>query len=310
MTPSSIASLGTTETSVVTPFQAWKTAARPHTLPAAVVPVLAAAGLARADGAFRWDAFLWALLGALAVQVAANFANDVSDARRGADTPDRLGPPRMVASGTITPGRMWMAVWIAVAIAGAAAVALTFIAGPLVLVIGLVSVVAMLGYVGGPVPYGYRGLGEVFVFLFFGLVATVGARFVHDGSAPSSAWLAAIPVGLVATAILVANNLRDIETDGAAGKRTLAVLLGAPRTRLLYAALMYGAFALVALFGVMGWLPRGVLLAVIFTPAARRPVAEVLKESVGADLIRVLKRTAAVHLLLGLAIGVGAAIWH
>ncbi|MEA1903110.1 MAG: UbiA family prenyltransferase, partial [Actinomycetota bacterium] len=132
--------------------------------------MLVGSGLAAGDGVFRWDSFLWTLMGALAIQVAANFANDASDAKRGADTKDRLGPPRMVSLGVITPSHMWMATWIAIAVAATAALALTVIAGPLILVIGIVSVLAMLGYVGGPFPYGYRALGEVFVFTFFGLV--------------------------------------------------------------------------------------------------------------------------------------------
>lgn len=285
-------------------------AARTHTLPAAVVPVVAAAGLARADESFRGDAFAWALVGALAIQVAANFANDASDAHRGADTPDRLGPPRMVATGAIPARQMWVATWVAVTIAGIAAVALTAIAGPIVLVIGVASVAAMLGYVGGPVPYGYRGFGELFVFVFFGLVATVGARFVHDGTAPASAWLTAIPIGLVVTAILVANNLRDIETDASAGKRTLAVVMGAPATRLLYAGLILAAFASLAVFAVADWIPRGAIIALPFALMARRPIDQVLDGAAGRPLITVLKRTATLHMFLGLAIGVGTAIWH
>ncbi|HLV90680.1 MAG TPA: 1,4-dihydroxy-2-naphthoate polyprenyltransferase [Acidimicrobiia bacterium] len=291
-------------------FQAWKTAARPHTLPAAIAPVVAAAGLARADGVFRWDAFVWALVAALAIQVAANFANDVSDAARGADTPDRLGPPRMVAEGVIPARQMWVATWAAVAVGALAAVQLLLIAGPVVIVIGVASVVAMLGYVGGPLPYGYRGLGEIFVFLFFGLVATVGARYVHDGNAPLSAWLAAIPIGFVASAILVANNLRDIDTDAAAGKKTLAVILGSDWTRVLYGILMVSAFALVAVFAIADRMPRGAIVAVPFGLMAVRPIRRVLEGVEGRSLVAVLRSTARVHLALGLAIGVGAAIWH
>ena len=189
-------------------IEAWKAAARTHTLPAALVPVLVGGGLAYGDGASRYDAFVWTLIGALAIQIAANFANDASDAKRGADTANRLGPPRMVALGVITPRRMWAATWVAIGVAGVAAVVLTTIAGPLILVIGVASVVAMLGYVGGPVPYGYRGFGEVFVFVFFGLVATVGSRYAHDMAAPLSVWLLAVPVGMLVTSILVANNYR------------------------------------------------------------------------------------------------------
>ncbi|MFO7299908.1 MAG: 1,4-dihydroxy-2-naphthoate polyprenyltransferase [Actinomycetes bacterium] len=291
-------------------YQAWKIAARPHTLPAAVAPVVAAAGLAVADDAFRWDAFIWALVAALAIQVAANFANDVSDAARGADTPERIGPPRMVAAGVIPPRQMWIATWAAVVVAGIAAIGLTAIAGPVVMVIGVASVLAMLGYVGGPVPYGYRGLGEVFVFVFFGLVATVGARFVHDGTAPRSAWLVAIPVGFVVTAILVANNLRDIPTDEAAGKRTLAVILGDKRTRMLYAALVEGAFTLVPVLAIARWIPLGALVAIAGAWPVMRPLRAVMGGATGPELIGVLKGTARAHLFLGLLIGIGSAIWH
>jgi 1,4-dihydroxy-2-naphthoate polyprenyltransferase len=289
-------------------FEAWKTAARPHTLPAAIVPVLVGSGLAYGDGVFRWDAFLAALVGALAIQVAANFANDVSDARRGADTPQRLGPPRMVALGVIEPRAMWVATWTSIGVAAASGIILTVIAGPLVLVIGVVSVLAMLGYVGGPVPYGYRGLGEVFVFTFFGLVATVGSRFVHDGSAPLDAWLLAIPVGLLVTAILVVNNYRDIDTDAAAGKRTLAVIMGKDPTRRLFAGMIHGAYLAIGVFALLSLTPRGTVAAVLVLPYARAPVKILDRDGKGPELIQALKLTARAHLWTGVALAVGSAV--
>ncbi len=292
----------------MTTFQAWKTAARIHTLPAAIVPVLVGAGLADGDGVFRIDAFLWAFLGALAIQIAANVANDASDAKRGADTKDRLGPPRMVALGEITPAQMWMATWLAVGVAALAGVALTFIAGSLILVIGAASVIAMLGYVGGPAPYGYRGLGEVFVFVFFGLVATVGSRYVHDMSAPLSAWLLAIPVGMLVTAILVVNNYRDIETDAAAGKRTLAVILGRKRTRFLFAFLVYGAYPLIVVFALAGWTSQATMFAALLAPFGVGPVRIVYAKTGGFALIRALKLTARLHLWTGVILAFGAAL--
>ncbi len=288
--------------------QAWRSAARVHTLPAAVTPVLVGAGLAVHDDVFRWDALVWALLGAVAIQVAANFANDASDAHRGADTEDRIGPQRMVASGVISSRQMWTATAVAVIVAMVAGIALTLIAGPLILLIGGVSIIAMLGYVGGPVPYGYRGFGEVFVFLFFGLVATVGSRFVHDQTAPLSAWLLAIPIGMLASAILVANNYRDIETDRSTGKRTLAVILGRQRTRYLFAGLVYGAFPLIAVFGTFGWTPLPTLFAALWVPFATGPVNIVMKKTDGPALIRALKLTARLHLLTGLSLAAGAAL--
>jgi len=289
-------------------LEAWKTAARPHTLPAAVVPVLVGSGLAAGEGAFRVDAFLWALLGALAIQVAANFANDASDARRGVDTEDRLGPPRMVALGVISPSRMWLATWLAIGVAAAAGVALTVIAGPWILIIGVASVIAMLGYVGGPAPYGYRGLGEVFVFVFFGLVATVGSRYVHDMTTPLAAWLLAVPIGMLVTAILVANNYRDIETDGATGKRTLAVELGRDKTRRLFMTLVYGAFLLIVVFAVGGWTPLPTAFAGFLIPFASAPVRIVYRKTSGPALVRALKLTARLHLVTGLVLAAGAAV--
>jgi 1,4-dihydroxy-2-naphthoate octaprenyltransferase len=286
----------------VNAVQAWKIAARVHTLPAAVVPVVVGSALAEFDDVFRFDALAYGLTAALAIQLAANFANDASDAARGADTAERLGPPRMVASGRISSRQMWTGVTLALLVAAGAGVALTAIAGPIILVIGVVSVAAMLGYVGGPIPYGYRGLGEVFVFVFFGIVATVGSRFVHDMTAPRAAWLLSIPIGMLVTAILVANNYRDLDTDRAAGKRTLAVILGPARTRTLFAILVYGAFPLIALFAVVGWTPMLTVFAFLLISFATGPVRIVYSKTDGPALIRALKMTARLHLWTGLVL--------
>lgn len=303
--PTTATSRGTFE--VLTPLHAWKTAARIHTLPAAVVPVMVGGGLAYGEGVFRGDSLIWAMIGAVAIQIAANFANDASDARRGADNEDRLGPPRMVALGFISARRMWLATWMAIVVAAVAGLFLTLIAGWIVLVIGVASVVAMLGYVGGPAPYGYRGLGEVFAFVFFGLVATVGSRYVHDQSAPLSAWLLAIPIGMLVSAILVANNFRDIDTDRDSGKRTLAVLLGRERTRALFSALVYGAFAAIAVFATVGWTPTTTLFSCFLIAYATVPVRIVYAKTDGPALIRALKATARLHLWVGVALAAAVA---
>ena len=180
------------------------------------------------------------------------------------------------------------------------------IAGPVILVIGVISIIAMLGYVGGPVPYGYHGLGEVFVFVFFGLVATVGSRYVHDMTAPASAWLLSIPVGMLVTALLVANNYRDLDTDREAEKRTLAVILGRDRTRWLYAILVYGAFALIAVFAIAEWTPLPTLLAVMLAPYAVGPVRIVWENTDGPSLIRALKMNGRLHLWTGVLLAIGA----
>jgi 1,4-dihydroxy-2-naphthoate octaprenyltransferase len=288
----------------VNAVQAWKIAARVHTLPAAVVPVVVGSALAEFDDVFRFDALAYALIAALAIQLAANFANDASDAARGVDTEKRLGPPRMVALGRISSRQMWTGVTLALLVAAGAGVALTAIAGPIILVVGVVSVAATLGYVGGPIPYGYRGLGEVFVFVFFGLVATVGSRFVHDMTAPRAAWLLSIPIGMLVTSILVANNYRDLDTDRAAGKRTLAVILGPARTRTLFAILVYGAFPLIALFAMVGWTPMLTVFAFLLISFATGPVRIVYSKTDGPALIRALKMTARLHLWTGLVLAV------
>jgi 1,4-dihydroxy-2-naphthoate polyprenyltransferase len=256
------------------------------------------------DHVFDWRAFSLALVGAVSIQVAANFANDASDAARGADPGDRVGPRRMVASGVIGARKMWIATGATIALAVAAGVGLTLLAGPVVILIGVASIVAMLGYVGGPFPYGYRGLGELFVFLFFGLVATGGSRLVHDGSTPGWVWLAAVPIGMLAAAILVANNLRDIATDTRVGKRTLAVLLGAPRTRLLYAGLTWGAIAVTALLAVIRVVPVAVVVAVLVVPLVLR-LNRIARNDEPVRLVPLLSGSARLHLLFGLLMSVG-----
>lgn len=284
----------------------WIQAARPATLWAALAPVLVAGGLASGDGVFRWDAFIAAALGAIAIQIATNFANDASDAKRGADTEDRIGPARMVATGAITERQMWVATGVTFGVAAVAGIWLITIAGWVVAVIGLASIMAGLGYVGGPRPYGYRGLGEVFVFVFFGVVATVGSRFVHDQTVPLDAWLLAIPMGCLVTAILVANNIRDIETDRTVGKRTLAVMLGRARTKRLYAGLIYGAFVAITIFGMLRLTPLATLIAVFWLPWGVALVRTIDSETSGTALISALKGTARLQLLVALSLALGA----
>ena len=259
------------------------------------------------DRVFDWRAFSLALVGALAIQVAANFANDVSDAARGADPGDRSGPPRMVASGVVSAPKMWFATWIAIAVATACGIGLTFLAGPVVIAIGVASILAMLGYVGGPMPYGYRGFGEVFVFLFFGLVATGASRLVHDGSVPGWVWLLGIPIGMLAAAILVANNLRDIATDARVGKKTLAVRLGTARTQRLYGVLTWGAVAITAALAVAGVTPPTTLAATLAAPLIPRLTA-LANGGEGASLVPLLSGTARLHLSFGVLLSAGIAV--
>src|SRR5438552_2754859 len=212
-------------------------AARVRTLPAAVAPVLVGTSLALGAGTFHPLAFVAALLGAIFIQVGTNLSNDYSDARRGADTEDRLGPARVTAGGLVPPSQVLLATYATFGLAVACGAYLVAVAGPELLAVGAASILAGVLYTGGPRPYGYEGLGEVFVFLFFGIVAVAGSYFVQVQELPWEAFVCAVPVGLLASAILVVNNVRDIDTDRRAGKRTLAVRLGRERTRTLYVAI-------------------------------------------------------------------------
>ncbi len=283
-------------------MRSWLLAARPATLWAGVAPVLVAAALAARDEVFSWTRFLVTLVAATAIQVGVNFANDVADATRGADTTERIGPARAVASGLITARQMWVGIAVAFGVAAAGGLYLISVAGPAIAVIGVASIVAALGYTNGPAPYGYRGLGEAFVFVFFGLVATVGARYVFDRTAPIEAWLAGVVMGLLATAILLANNVRDIETDAAAGKDTLVVKVGRPGGVAIYSATLAGAYAVILLATLSGWLPLWALLSLLTIPLAAPLIRTIRAETTGPPLIGVLKGTARLQLLVALTL--------
>src|SRR5438105_2894545 len=216
----------------------WLMAARVRTLPAAIAPVLVGTALAGYDHVFHPLRFVAALVGAIFIQVGTNLSNDYSDARRGADTEDRLGPVRVTAGGLVPPDRVLLATYLSFGVAVAAGAYLIAVAGWQLLVVGAASILAGVLYTGGPRPYGYEGLGEMFVFLFFGIVAVAGSFFVQVRHLSWEAFALAVPVGLLASAILVVNNVRDIDTDRRAGKRTLAVRLGRERTRVLHAVLV------------------------------------------------------------------------
>lgn len=221
----------------------WLLAARPATLTAAVVPVAVGTACAQAVGGLRWAPALAALFGAIWIQIGTNFANDVFDAEKGADTDERLGPTRAVASGLIRPSEMRVAMVFAFALATLAGCYLAWVGGWPVIAIGIASILSGVAYTGGPYPLGYNGLGDVFVMVFFGFVAVCGTTYVQAGEVPSIAWVASAPVGALATAILVVNNVRDRETDVRAGKRTLAVRLGRRAALAEYVLLMAVAYA-------------------------------------------------------------------
>ena len=286
----------------------WLLAIRPATLPAALSGVVVGLGATLAvDAPFRLDTALGCLAVALLLQITANLSNDLSDFRKGADTPDRTGPIRVAAAGLVTPRQLEVAIALVIGLAGVVGLWLTTVGGPVLLLVGVLAVVASLAYTGGPWAYGYRGLGEVFVFVFFGFVAVVGTAYLQAGRVEPLFWVAAMPVGALTTAILVVNNLRDIPTDTAAGKRTLAVMLGVHRTRLEYAALLFMAFVIpVALVVVGRGLP--VLLPLLALPLASPLLRTVRTFSEPRQLNLILKGTARLALVYGVLFATGLAI--
>jgi 1,4-dihydroxy-2-naphthoate polyprenyltransferase len=300
----------------------WLLAARPATLPAAVAGVVVGLGAALGVGAaFRPDTALGCIVVALLLQVVANFANDLSDFRRGADTADRTGPVRVAAAGLVTERQLEMAIAIAVGCAGLVGLWLALVGGPVLIGLGVLAVVAALAYTGGPFPYGYRALGEVFVFIFFGLVAVAGTAYLQAGRLQPLFLVAAVPPGVLITAILVVNNLRDIPTDRTAGKRTLAVVLGRAATQREYLWLLsvaYGVPAALAahwLVGGVGAASLLVLLPLLTLPMTRPLLAKVRGFGEPGELNQVLKGTARLSLAfsllfaLGLALGAAAVPW-
>ncbi len=271
-------------------------AARPRTLPAAVAPVLVGTALAGFDHVFHPLRFVAALLGAVFIQVGTNLSNDYSDARRGADTEDRLGPVRVTAGGLVPPRQVLVATYVSFGLAVLAGIYLIVVAGWQLLLVGAASILAGVAYTGGPKPYGYEGLGEVFVFLFFGIVAVAGSFFVQVRHLSWEAFALAVPVGLLAAAILVVNNFRDIDTDGRAGKRTLAVRLGRERTRVVFAAIVYGAYLLAPLTWLFGPLKPWLLLPWLTLPAAAPLVRLVRNRTDGPSLNQALAQTGMLQL--------------
>ena len=288
-----------------TGWRSWVAGARVRTLPAAIVPVLV--GTASAAGVVEvvaWRAVAAALV-ALALQIGTNFANDYSDGVRGTDDPGRrVGPVRLVGWGIQPPGAVKKAALLSFLVAALAGLSLAIAVGPELVVVGLASFAAGWFYTGGSHPYGYYGFGELFVFVFFGLVATIGATYVQTESVTGLAAVAAIPVGLLATALLVINNLRDIPGDTESGKKTLAVRLGDGRTRALYVAMLVLAFATVPV--VAGGFNRpAAAAALVGIVLARRPVVQVLEGARGATLVPVLGATGRVQLITGTLLAAG-----
>lgn len=293
----------------------WLLAIRPATLPASASGVIVGLGAARAGGAtLRLDAALGCLAVALLLQIAANLANDLSDFRRGADTPDRLGPTRVAAAGLVTVSQLEIVIGIVLTAAALVGVGLAFIGGPAFVLVGAGAMLAALAYTGGPFAYGYHGLGEVFVFAFFGLVAVVGTAALQSGRLVPLYFVAAVPIGTLTTAILVVNNLRDISTDRAAGKRTLAVILGGGFARAEYLACLAIAWAVPVGLVAACWLGHSdFAVSATLLPLLAIPLAIPLCRTVKAEgdprrLNLVLRGTARLTLVFALLFAAGLAV--
>lgn len=287
-------------------WRAWLLASRPRTLTAALAPVLVGSAAAYAAGGFRLDAALAALFTSLMIQVGTNLHNDVADFERGADAADRLGPLRVTQAGLLKPAQVRRGALVAFAAAGIAGLYLTWIAGWPVLIIGAASILAGLAYTAGPSPLAYNGLGDLFVMLFFGFVAVCGTAFVQAGYVPPAAWLAALAVGATITALLVVNNVRDIESDRRAGRRTLPVVLGRRAGEVEYGVLL--ALAYLAPVLLVGGRLSGAwaLLPLLTLPLAWRLVGDLRRER-GRALNAVLAGTSKLVLWHGLLLAAGLA---
>jgi 1,4-dihydroxy-2-naphthoate polyprenyltransferase len=289
----------------LTPGRVWWSAVRPATLAASVAPVLAGTAVAIHEGGIRPAAGFGALVVAIAIQIGVNFANDYSDFVRGADSPKRIGPVRAAASGVVAPEQVRWAAVFAFGIAGAAGFALSLATDWRLLLVGAASILAAWLYTGGPRPYGYLGLGELFVFVFFGLVATCGTVYVEALHVTSLAVLAGVGIGFLATAILVVNNLRDIETDAAAGKRTLATRIGRDRTLIFLTLLIVAAFVVPVVMSILGIASVTVLLVLFAIPIAAVPVRTAFVSRSGPDLVGALKRVAATEIAYAMLLAAG-----
>jgi 1,4-dihydroxy-2-naphthoate octaprenyltransferase len=283
----------------------WLMAARVRTLPAAIAPVLVGTALAGYFDVFHPLRFIAALIGAIFIQVGTNLSNDYSDARRGADTEDRLGPVRVTAGGLVPPKQVLIATYVSFGVAVAAGAYLIAVAGWQLLLVGAASILAGVLYTGGPRPYGYEGLGEVFVFLFFGIVAVAGSFYVQVKHLDWEAFALAVPVGLIAAAILVVNNTRDIDTDRRASKRTLAVRLGRERTRTLYAVMIYLAFLLTPVTWIFGPMKPWMLLPWLTLPIAAPIVRTVRNRTDGPSLNGALAQTGMLQLSFCMLLSAG-----
>lgn len=293
----------------ISPARAWVLAARPATLPAAAVPVIVGAAAAVSEGAsFKPLVFAITLACALLIQIGTNFANDYSDFHRGADHEGRLGPVRVTQSGLITQSGVRRGIIVAFGLAVILGAVLIWYGGLPILIIGIASVISGLAYTGGPFPLGYHGLGDVFVFVFFGLIAVTGTAYLQFGEWSQFALLLSIPVGLIVTNILVVNNLRDLPTDVVAGKRTLATRIGERATRAQYVLFLIIAYAIPIGIAIRDANRRALLLTLISLPLGALLGRTIMSGASGRELNPVLKKTGQLLLLFGILLAAGAVL--
>ena len=285
-------------------LQIWWLAIRPRTLPAAASGVAMGSALAWYDGAFQWLPALAALMVALLLQIASNVANDVFDFERGADTAERMGPVRVTQAGLLTPGQVKRGLLVIIGLAVLCGLYLASLRGWVVIGLGAAAILCAVAYTGGPFPLGYHGLGDIFVFIFFGLAAVAGTYFVQVGSVSTAAWWMAVPIGLIVTAILVVNNLRDLENDRKAGKYTLAVRLGERGAKAEYIMCLGISYLIVPALVVMKIVPIGALLAWLSLPLAIRTLRVVFTQQ-GRPLNAALAGTGQTALLFSLFFWLG-----
>lgn len=287
-----------------TQLHIWILAARPKTLPAAAAGVITGTALAFQDGYFRYAPALAALLVALLLQIGSNLANDVYDFERGADAGERYGPQRVTQTGLLTPRQVKVGMWVVFGLSGILGLYLAFLAGWVVILIGIAAILSAIVYTGGPFPLGYYGLGDLFVFIFFGLVAVTGTYFVQAGSVSVQAWWMSLPIGWLIVDILVVNNLRDIKADRAAGKYTLAVRFGERGTRFQYIILLIASYVLLPVLALLNILPWSSLLAWLSFPLGWR-TWQIVRKQAGYSLNEALAGTGRTTLVYSILFSVG-----
>jgi len=289
-------------------FHVWVLAVRPKTLPAAAAPVIVGSALAVNAGHWQWLPALAALCGALLLQIGSNLANDVFDYEKGTDSGERLGPLRVTQSGWLTPAEVKRGMWIIFGLAMLIGIYLFFHAGWVILVIGLAAMLSAIAYTGGPFPLGYHGLGDLFVFIFFGLVATVGTYYIQTGTTTSTVWWMGTAIGLLIVNVLVVNNLRDLDGDRIAGKQTLAVRLGQKGARTEYWIGISGAYTIPIFLWLYGNLSIGSLAVLLSIPLALRLVRSIYHD-IGVELNKTLAATGQLSLIYALLFVTGIS-WY